>query len=117
MVKETKMFGIDKNGANCYEIRPILKSIDPLFDIEFNYDNESYIIYFNGGYFQSTRYDEFTRETIEKIQNVYWINTYGDIVSEVDKHNEKIKLSKERERDDMICEMSKDLRKAILKDL
>ena len=29
---ETKFFGIDKNGANCDEIRPILQSIDPLFE-------------------------------------------------------------------------------------
>ena len=55
---ETKFFGIDKNGANCDEIRPILQSIDPLFEIEFNYDTKSYIIYFNVGFFHSTKYDE-----------------------------------------------------------
>jgi len=113
---EFKMFGIDKNGASCYEIRPILQGIDPLFDIEFNYDNESYIIYFNGGFFQNTPWREFDRTTIEKIAEVYWKNIYGDILSEVDKHNEKIERAKEREREDMIHELAKDMRKAILKD-
>ena len=112
-----QILGIGKNGANCYEIRPILQSIDPLFDIEFNYDTESYIIYFNGGFFQSVKWDEFTRETIKQIGGVYWLNTYGDVVSEVDKHNEKIKLAEENKRADMIGELSKDMRKAILKDL
>ena len=113
---EAKMFGIDRNGANCYEIRPILQGIDPLFDIGFNYDNESYIIYFNGGFFQSTPHDEFTRETIEEIAETYWRNTYGDIIKEIDENNKKIKLSQERERDDMIHELAKDMRKAILKE-
>ena len=107
---ETKFFGIDKNGANCNDIRPMLQSIDPLFEIEFNYDTKSYIIYFNGGFFQSTKYDELTRETIERIGEVYYINTHGDILKE------KIDKSKERERDDMIHELAKDMKKAILKD-
>jgi len=114
---EAKMFGIDKNGANCYEIRPILQGIDPLFDVEFNYDTEEYIIYFNGGFFQTTKYDEFTRETIEKIEDVYWINTHGDIISEVEEHNAKIKRAEESKRSDMIHELAKDAKKAILKDL
>ena len=116
MSVSTKMFGIDKNGANCCEIRPILQNIDPLFDVEFNYDAESYIIYFNGGFFQSTKYDEFTRETIERIGEVYYINTHGDILKEVEINNEKIDKSKERERGDMIHELAKDMKKAILKD-
>ena len=113
---ETKMFGVDRNGANCYEIRPILQGIDPLFDIEFNYDTESYVIYFNGGFFQSTPWREFDRKTIEKIADVYWINTHCDIIAEVDKHNEKIKKSEENKRDDMIHELAKDMQKAILKE-
>lgn len=113
---ETKFFGIDKNGANCNDIRPILQSIDPLFEIEFNYDTESYIIYFNGGFFQSTRYDELTRETIERIGEVYYINTHGDILKEIETNNEKIDKSKERERDDMVHELAKDMKKAILKE-
>ena len=82
----------------------------------FNYDTKSYIIYFNGGFFQSTKYDEFTRDTIERIGEVYYINTHGDILKEVELNNEKIDKSKERERDDMIHELAKDMKKAILKD-
>lgn len=113
---ETTMSGISKTDASCDEIRPILQGIDPLFEIEFNYNNEEYIIYFNGGFFQSVPWDEFSRDTIHKIEVVYWKNLYGDLVSEVDEHNDKIKRSKESKRDDMIYEMSKDMRKAILKD-
>ena len=111
-----KMFGVDRNGAACYEIRPILQGIDPLFDIGFNYDTETYTVYFNNGFFQSVPWDEFTRETIKEIASVYWRNVYGDIIAEIDENNEKIKRSKERERDDMVQEMAKDMRKAILKE-
>ena len=116
MITETKMFGIDKNGANCYEIRPILQGIDPLFEIEFNYDAESYIIYFNGAFFQSTKWDEFDRDTILGIGETYYKNIYGDLVAEVDEHNEKIKRAQENKRNDMIHEMAKDMKKAIIKD-
>lgn len=117
MSVSTKMFGIDKNGASCYEIRPILQNIDPLFDVEFNYDAESYIVYFNGGFFQSIPWDKFTRKTVREIADVYWRNTYSDIIAEIDEHNEKINRAKERKRDDMIHEMAKDLRGAILKEI
>lgn len=116
MKLKTKMFGIDRNGANCYEIRPILQGIDPLFDIEFNYDTESYTIYFNLGFFQTTRFDEFTRDTIEKIRETYWKNIYGDIAKEVDENNEKVNRARENKRDDMVREMAKDMQKAILKE-
>ena len=113
---DAKFFGIDKNGAGCREIRTILQEIDPLFEVEFSYDNESYIIYFNRGFFQSIKWDELTRETLRDIMVTYWKNLYGDIVAEVDENNEKIERAKERKRDDMIHEMAKDMRKAILKD-
>ena len=107
---------IDKNGACCEDIRPILQGIDPLFEIEFNYDNESYIVYFNGFFFMNVPWNDFSRETIEQIYNTYWQNYYGEIFDEVDKHNDKVKKSKERERDDMTHEMAKDLHRAVLKD-
>ena len=71
---------------------------------------------FAGGLNQSTKYDEFTRETIERIGEVYYINTHGDILKEVETNNEKIDKSKERERDDMVHELAKDMKKAILKE-
>ena len=59
---------------------------------------------------------EFTRETMERIGEVYYINTHGDILKEVEITNEKIDKSKERERDDMVHELAKDMKKAILKE-
>lgn len=107
---------IDKNGACCEDIRPILQGIDPLFEIEFNYDNESYIVYFNGFFFTNVPWDGFSRETVEQIYKMYWKNYYGEVFDEVDRHNDKVKKSKEREHDDMVHEMTKDLHKAVLKD-
>ena len=107
---------IDKNGACCEDIRPILQGIDPLFEIEFNYDNESYIVYFNSFFFMNVLWRDFTRETVEQIYKMYWKNYYGEVFDEVDQHNDKVKKSKERERDGMVHEMAKDLHKAVLKD-
>lgn len=113
---EVRKYGIDRHGAFCDDIRPILQGIDPLFEIDFNYDAESYSVYFNGGLFQNVPFDDFTRETIEQIHDIYLKNYYGVILDEVDRHNEKIDKAKSSQRDDMIREMAKDLRKAALKD-
>ena len=55
-------------------------------------------------------------ETIERIGEVYYINTHGDILKEIETNNEKIDKSKERERDDMVHELAKDMKTAILKE-
>jgi hypothetical protein len=114
---ETKFFGIDKNGAGCREIRGILRTVDPLFDVAFNNDKAEYIIYYNGGFFKTVPFDDMTRKEIRDIWDMWWLNFHGDIVAEVDEHNKKLDLAKERKREDMIHEMSKDLRWAILKDM
>lgn len=113
---DAKFFGIDKNGAGCREIRPILQGIDPLFEIDFNYDTETYSVYFNGGFFRTVPWEDFTRETVEEIHKAYLQNYHGTVFDEMDKHNEAIKKAKEKQRDDMVHDMAKDLRKAVLKD-
>ena len=113
---ETRMFGVDRNGAACDEIRPILQVIDPLFEIDFNYDTETYSVYFNGGFFMSVPWEDFSRETVERIHDTYLQNYHGTVFDEMDKHNEAIKKAKEKQRDEMVHEMAKDLRKAVLKD-
>ena len=110
-------FPILKDCDSCNAIRERLQEIDPLFEVELDGNNGQFTIYYNGAFFQATPCDEFSRETIEQIREVYRLNTEGDIVAEVDKHNEKIKLAEESKRADMIQEMAKDLRKAILTDL
>ena len=109
-------YGTDKYGADCKAIRPHLKEIDKLFDIAFNYDTERYIIYFNGGVFQVVPWKELNADTIEKIRKVYWENVNGDPLAEMDENNERIDKAKERQREDMVYELAKDMRKAILKE-
>lgn len=109
-------YGIDKYGADCRAIRPHLKDIDKLFDIAFNYDNECYIIYFNGGVFQVLPWKFVDANTIEKIRKVYWTNVNSDPMAEVDANNAKIDRDHEAKREDMVHELAKDLRKAILKE-
>lgn len=116
-LENAQFTGIERNGGCCYEIRPILQEIDPLFDIEFNNDRGEYIVYFNSGFFQSVKHEDFDRYTIEHIADVYRLNFYGDIIGEIEAHNEKLKRSEESSRNDMIQEMAKDLRKAVLKDI
>ena len=109
-------YGIDKNGAECRDIRPHLKEIDPLFDIEFNYDSERYHITFDGNLFRRVWYGDMNGAVIAEIRKAYWINVNGDPFAEIEANNEKLDRAKEARREDMVRELSKDLRKAILKD-
>lgn len=109
-------YGNDKYGADCKSIRPHLKAIDSLFDIEFNYDTERYIIYFNGSVFQVVPWKELDKDTIERIRRVYWENINSDPFAEVDANNEKIEQAQEAQRQDMIHELAKDLKWAINKE-
>jgi len=111
-----RQFGIDRNGADCDVIRPVLKSIDSLFDICFNYDTEQYIIFFNDAPFQSVPWKELDKNTIEHVKKMFWINLNGDPFKAIDENNLSVELAKENEKNDLIREMSKDLRKAIIKD-
>lgn len=109
-------YGIDKNGANCKDIRPHLKDIDRLFDIAFDYNTEQYIIYFNGNVFQNVPWHTFDQRVINTLRKVYWTNVNGDPFEEMDRHNERIDQANENKRADMIHEITKDIHKAILKE-
>lgn len=110
-----KQYGIDRNGADCKDIRPHLKAIDSLFEIVFNFDREEYVIYFNGSLFQSVPWKELDKSTIERIRYMYWLNLNGDPVKKMDETNKKVELSKQKDREDLNGELAKDLHKAILK--
>lgn len=114
---QANFHGVDHNGAHSREVCEILRTVDPLFDVAFNYDKAEYIIYYNGGFFKTVPFDDMTRKEIRGIFDMWWLNFHGDVFAEVDEHNEKIKRAKERKRDDMIHEMAKDLRGAILKEI
>lgn len=111
-----KQFGIDKDGAECKDIRPHLKAIDPLFEIVFDFDQERYLVYFNGGLLESVPWRDMGRGMLDRLRYVYWLNNNKDPFAEVDKANEKADRTKEKQRDDLIREMSKDLHKAVLKE-
>ena len=115
-LKTLRFVGIAKDGAACYEIRPILQGIDPLFEIEFNYDNESYVVYYNGAFFRSVPYKDFDRKTIAQISETWFKNMFGDIFKEVDEHNEKVQKALESKREDLMNDIERDMKKAIQKE-
>ena len=109
-------FGVDKNGADCRVIRPHLREIDPLFDIEFDYDSERYRIMFAGNLFRTVRVGDMNAAAIEDIRKAYWINVNGDPFAEIEKTNDALDAAKDRRREDMVRELAKDLRWAIKKE-
>ena len=109
-------FGIDKNGADCRVIRPHLREIDPLFDIEFDYDSERYRIMFAGNLFRTVWVGDMNAAAIEDIRKAYWINVNGDPFAEIEKTNDALDAAKDRRREDMVRELAKDLRWAIKKE-
>jgi hypothetical protein len=109
-------FGIDKNGADCAVIRPLLKEIDRLFDIEFDYDSDRYRVLFDGNLFRTVFVLDMGCAVINDIRKAYWINVNGDPFAEMDKNNERLDRAAEARREDMVRELSKDLRTAISKE-
>lgn len=108
-----KQFGTDKNGANCRDIRPHLKAIDHLFDIEFNYDTATYSIYFNGYLFRSAPFSMDKRD-IDDVRKTYWINVNGNPFEEVDKNNERAQIAEDRRIHNLAEDLAKDIRKPLL---
>ena len=53
---------------------------------------------------------------INDIRKAYWINVNGDPFAEIDKNNERLDRAAEARREDMVRELSKDLRTVILKE-
>jgi hypothetical protein len=98
--------------ANCSEIRSVLKEIDTDFDVEFIAGK--YIVTHKGNYFTQVNYGEFCRNTMENIRKTVWINKHGSVLEEIDKNNEKIEKSHDRDLSNLAECMAKDLRKPLL---
>lgn len=111
------MNGIDKNGADCASIRPNLKLISPYFDIAFNYRSGNYEVHYNGGFFQSTPYKDFSNETIKHIGETYLSNIRGTVLKDIDEHNFKLEQSREKEREDLSRELAKDIKNTLIKEM
>ena len=106
-----KLTGYDHNNSVCDYIRETIRTFDPLFDVAIDNDTAEIVIFHNGTVFQRTPCDEFDRNTILKIGEVTWLNLYGDVLSEVDKRNEKIERERKREQEYRIADIAKDVEK------
>lgn len=105
------------NEAHCYDLRNKLKEIDEHFDIDFNFEHETYSVYFNGYLFQTVPYGGFTRKWFRDRRRTVWVNTNGDPFWEVDKANIDAELRKEKQRMELSENLAKDIRKPLLREL
>ena len=103
--------GYDHDCSVCNDIRESLRTIDPMFDIAIDSDKGDFVVFHNGAIFQRTPCNEFDRETIRQIGSVVWLNLYGDILSEIDAHNDKTEFERKREYGYIMNEISKDIAK------
>ena len=106
-----KLTGYDHDNAVCDYIRETIRTFDPRFDVAIDNDTAEIVIFHNGTIFQRTPCDEFDRDTIRRIGEVTWLNLYGDVMSEVDKHNEQIEKARKREQEYKIADISRDIEK------
>ena len=72
-------------------------------------------IYQNGFFFMNVPHNEFDARVLKNIEKTIYINTYGDIQAEVDKHNRAIEKDKENKVADISREMAKDISKVMMK--
>ena len=107
----SKLYILDTQ-VNCSDIRPILKDIDPELEIEFI--GNKYIITHRGMYFMQVDYGQMDRKYMQEIRKIVWINKNGSMLEEIDKNNEKIEKSHDRDLSNLAECMAKDLRKPLL---
>ena len=103
--------GYDHDCSVCNDIRENLRTIDPMFDVAIDCNTGDFVIFHNGTVFQRTPCEEFDRDTIQQIGRVAWKNIYGDILSEIDAHNEQIEKARKQEYDYAMSQISKDIAK------
>ena len=106
-----RLTGYDHDNAVCDYIRETIRTFDPMFDVAIDNDTAEIVIFHNGTIFQRTPCEDFDRDTIRRIGEVTWLNLYGDVLSEVDKHNEKIERERKREQEYRIADIAKDVEK------
>ena len=106
-----RLAGLDHDNSACDTIREILQAFDPMFDVAIDCGTAEFVIFHNGTIFQRTPCDEFDCHTVQQIGRVTWLNLYGNILSEIDAHNEKIELARKQEQDYIMNQISKDIEK------
>ena len=110
-IMNLKLTGYDHDNAVCDYMRETIRTFDPRFDVAIDNDTEEIVIFHNGTVFQRTPCVDFDRDTILRIGEVTWLNLYGDVMSEVDKHNEKLERARKREYDYKMNDIAKDIEK------
>lgn len=103
-------------SANCSEIRPLLQDIEPGFEVDFDFDRESYLITHNGVAFQTVPYAEMDRELIARIRHTVWLNKTGQLLDYCEKSEEKVRKAEDRVQELYAECLAKDLRKPLLND-
>jgi hypothetical protein len=105
---------LDPRGANCQDFRKILKGIDSAFEVNFDWDSESYTITFNDGPFQTVPVHDFTRELVEDIRHTFWLNATGQLFDYVDGQNEALELKEERAQTNYAEALAKEMRRPLI---
>lgn len=115
MIEVGKTFGKHKDFGECNRIRQVVKDIDKRFDCYYDGDNNKYVITQYDNYFDSVSPTDLCKDFFDKLRRVVWINIYGSIGEEVDKHNAKLEQESEAKKENIIHEMAKDMYKPLRK--
>ena len=93
----------------------MLKEISPDFEISFDMIHEEYYISHKGFPFRRVNMDGFTRELVQEIRQIVWLNENENVMEEVDKNNSKIEQDRENKATDLNYQMAKDIYKPLRK--
>lgn len=101
--------------GDIYNIADRLRKIDDRFTVGRNDHDGSFTIYQNGMFFQNIPHNEFDARVLKNIEKTIYINTYGDMVGDVDRHNSKVEKEVEAKVMEVTHEMAKDMHKILSK--
>ena len=93
--------------------RKLLKEIDKNFEVNFYPEDAEYTITHNKVFFQNIPWGGFTKEVVDHIRRIVYINRHGSIEDEIDEKNLKIEQENQRKQDEMIHETAKDVGKPL----
>jgi hypothetical protein len=95
--------------GDLHNVKGRIKTIDKDLDM-FYVGNGQYEITHKGGHFMSISKEELDDRTIRKVREVVYKNVNADILAEIEANNKKIESSKQRDCDNTIESIAKELR-------
>lgn len=104
----------DRHGAECDEIRPLIKDIDEKFDVTFDFDKEEYVITHGESVFDRVAWGNFDREWIAHTRRVAWLNKTGKVLEEVERSEAAFEASQDRATTRMAEAMASDIRRPLV---